>query len=49
MYGLALRLREQGVGDDLMAQILSVEPEALSALFELAEAKLTALLQGRVP
>ncbi|MBO0872406.1 MAG: hypothetical protein J2P19_03335 [Pseudonocardia sp.] len=42
-YSLALRLRDAGVCDELIAECLQVEPEALGTLFELAEAKIAAM------
>lgn len=43
-YSLALRLRDAGVPDDLIAECLRIEPEALHPLLVVAEAKLAALL-----
>lgn len=43
-YSLALRLRAAGLPVALIAECLDVEPEALGPLFEVAEAKLAALL-----
>jgi hypothetical protein len=42
-YSLALRLRVAGLAEGLIAECLGVEPEALGPLFEVAEAKLSAL------
>jgi hypothetical protein len=39
-YALALRLRDAGVDDALIADCVDVEPEALPALLEIATAKL---------
>ena len=41
-YSEALRLREAGVADDVIAEILAIEPEALDTLMRIAEDKLTA-------
>lgn len=50
VYSLALRLRAAGVEDALVADCLDVAPEALAALYEVAEAKLaTALAAEAVP
>jgi hypothetical protein len=43
-YALALRLRDEGLPEDLLAERLGVEPEALGPLLEIAEAKLAAIL-----
>lgn len=42
-YSLALRLRDAGVPDNLIADCLDIEPEALQPLLRLAEAKLAAV------
>lgn len=39
-YSLALRLRDAGVDESVMCTYLGVEPEALVALLDIAEAKL---------
>ncbi|MGH3516609.1 MAG: hypothetical protein ACRDQ7_04195 [Haloechinothrix sp.] len=44
VYSLALRLREAGVPDELIAECVSVEPEALGPLYLVAEAKLAYVL-----
>lgn len=44
-YSLALRLREAGLVDDLIAECLGVEREALEPLLAIAEAKLAAILE----
>jgi hypothetical protein len=44
-YSLALRLREAGLADELIAECLGVEREALEPLLALAEAKLAAILR----
>lgn len=43
-YAFALRLRAAGIRDEVIAACLGVEPEALGPLWEIAEAKLAALL-----
>ncbi|WP_071289426.1 hypothetical protein [Mycolicibacterium llatzerense] len=43
-YSLALRLRDAGVASDVICEYVDVEPSALVSLFQLAEAKLAALL-----
>lgn len=47
-YSLALRLRDAGVADRLIAECLAVEVEALGPLLEVAHAKLAAAL-GETP
>jgi hypothetical protein len=46
VYSLALRLRDAHLPDDLIAECLRVEPEAVGPLLDMAEAKLAALLRG---
>jgi hypothetical protein len=41
-YSTALRLRDAGIPDDLIAECIAVEPEAMPTLLTLAEAKLAA-------
>ena len=43
-YSLALRLRDAGVPTDAICEYVDVEPAALAGFFQLAEAKLAALL-----
>lgn len=43
-YSLALRLRDAGLDDDLIAECLAIERESLEPLLKVAEAKLAALL-----
>ncbi|MGH3920048.1 MAG: hypothetical protein ACRDRY_02840 [Pseudonocardiaceae bacterium] len=43
-YSLALRLRDAGLADELIAECLAVEREALEPLLDVAEAKLAAIL-----
>jgi hypothetical protein len=45
-YSLALRLRDAGLADELIAECLAVEREALKPLLDVAEAKLAAILSG---
>jgi hypothetical protein len=40
VYARALRLRDQGVDDDGVAQFLDIPAESIPALFRIAEAKL---------
>ncbi|MFG1919172.1 hypothetical protein [Micromonospora sp. NPDC048898] len=47
-YELGLRLHDAGEPDDVIAQRLGVEPEALGPLLAVAEAKLAGIL-GRTP
>jgi hypothetical protein len=49
-YSLALRLRDAGLSQELIAECLGIEPEALGPLLVVAEAKLAAILcQFRQP
>lgn len=41
-YATALRLRDAGVADDVIAQSVGVDPDALPTFMRLAEAKLAA-------
>jgi hypothetical protein len=45
-YSLALRLRDAGLTNALIAECLTVEGEALDLLLQVAEAKLAAILEG---
>ena len=45
-YSLALRLRDAGLDDELIAECLAVEQEALGLLLQVAEAKLAAILEA---
>jgi ABC-type enterobactin transport system permease subunit len=45
-HSLALRLREAGVGDDLIAECLGIEPETVAPLLVVAEGKLAAALRA---
>lgn len=45
-YSLALRLRDAGLPAQLIAECLAVEREALDPLLDVAQAKLTAILDG---
>jgi hypothetical protein len=45
-YSLALRLRNAGVDDALIAECVGVDPEALPALLEIATAKLDNLTRS---
>ncbi|MGH3527865.1 MAG: hypothetical protein ACRDS0_18220 [Pseudonocardiaceae bacterium] len=44
-YSLALRLRDAGLPDELIAECLAMEQEALEPLLDVAEAKLAAILR----
>jgi len=41
-YSVALRLRDAGIDDAVIAECLGVEPEALRPLMQIAQAKLEA-------
>lgn len=43
---MALRLRDAGVTNELIAECLAVEREALDLLLQVAEAKLAAILRS---
>lgn len=43
-YSLALRLRDAGVASEVICEYVDVEPPALASFFQLAEAKLAALM-----
>jgi hypothetical protein len=45
-YSLALRLRDAGLTNELIAECLAVELQALDLLLRVAEAKLAMILQG---
>ncbi|NUT96950.1 MAG: hypothetical protein HOY78_33495 [Saccharothrix sp.] len=45
LYARALRLRDEGLSANGMAEALGVEPEAVGPLLAVAEAKLAALLR----
>lgn len=45
-HSLALRLRDAGIGTDLIAECLGLEPEAIGPLLVVAEAKLASALAG---
>jgi hypothetical protein len=45
-YSLALRLRDAGLADELIAECLAMQREALDPLLQVAEAKLAAILVG---
>ncbi len=45
-YSLALRLRDAGLPAELIAECLAVEQEALDPLLNVAQAKLTGILDG---
>ena len=41
-YATALRLRDAGIGDEVIAECVGVDPDALPTFMKLAEAKLAA-------
>ncbi len=43
-YAVALRLRDAGAGEDLIALALGVDPEAVPSVLGLADAKLATLM-----
>jgi len=45
-YSLGLRLRDAGLTEELIAEVLGVEPEAVGPLLVVAQAKLDAILSG---
>jgi hypothetical protein len=44
VHSLALRLRDAGAGDELIAECLRIEPETVGPLLVVAEGKLAAAL-----
>jgi hypothetical protein len=46
-HAAALRLRSRGLDDDAIAAALTLEPEAVALLLQVADAKLAALLAER--
>ena len=48
-HAAALRLRSRGLDDDAIAAALTLEPEAVALLLQIADAKLAALLAERPP
>jgi hypothetical protein len=44
-HSLALRLRDAGLPDELIAECLAMERQALQPLLDVAEAKLAAILR----
>jgi hypothetical protein len=46
-YAVALRLREAGATDGLIAAALDIEADAVESVLDLADAKLAALLARR--
>lgn len=48
-YSLALRLRDAGLTDELIAECLAMQPQALDPLLHVAEAKLATMLAGTWP
>lgn len=48
-YSTALRLRDAGVSDQLIAKRVGVEPEAVGPMLKVAEAKLAAAEERDAP
>jgi hypothetical protein len=48
-YSLALRLRDAGVAPDVICEYVDVEEVGLENLYRLAEAKLAALQEQKLP
>ena len=46
-YAIALRLRDLGVPDHVVAEALDVDPLSLPPLLDLAEAKLASIMRSR--
>ena len=46
-YAIALRLRDLGMPDHVMAEALGVDPLSLPPLLDLAEAKLASIMRSR--
>jgi hypothetical protein len=46
-YATALRLRDAGITDDVIAECVGVDPEALTTFMRVAEAKLTTAADER--
>lgn len=44
-YSSALRMRDAGIPDDLIAECIGVAPDAMQTFLQLAEAKLAARLR----
>ena len=49
MYSLALRLREAGVPEPVIAECVGVEPEAVGTMLAVGEAKLAAVRREQQP
>lgn len=45
-YAVALRLRDEGAGDDVIAKALGVPVESIGTLLAIAESKLQTLIRG---
>lgn len=43
-YAYALRMRGEGIADDAIARILAIDPDAVSSLMAIADAKVTEIL-----
>jgi hypothetical protein len=46
-YGLALRLRAEGLDDAAIGRVLVIEAHSVGPLLELAESKLSGIARGR--
>ncbi|MEO3758645.1 hypothetical protein ABGB19_10230 [Mycobacterium sp. B14F4] len=48
-YATALRLRDEGIADDVIAERVGIEPETLPTFMRVAEAKLAAAAKAQPP
>ena len=48
-YATALRMRDAGIADEVIAECVGVDPDALSTFMRVAEAKLAAASEPPVP
>jgi hypothetical protein len=48
-YATALRMRDAGIADEVIAECVGVDPDALSTFMRVAEAKLAAASQQPTP
>jgi len=46
-YALALRLRDEGLNDGAISRVIDIDSLAVPAFMDLAERKLSQLLEGR--
>ena len=49
VYVTALRLRDRGIPDDRIAELLDIHSDAVNSFFDLAESKLAALMAEPPP